>query len=114
VLELVGAPNMAGNFEALATEGRIVVIGMGAGAKFELNLGWVMGKRARIGGSTMRARPLEQKALAARAAERQVLPLVETGALKVPVAATFPLERAAEAYARFASGGKLGKIVLLP
>jgi NADPH:quinone reductase-like Zn-dependent oxidoreductase len=71
-----------------------------------------MGKRARIHGSTLRARPLEEKAIAARLIEREVLPLFETGALRVPVAATFPLERAAEAYERFAAGGKLGKVVL--
>ncbi len=71
-----------------------------------------MGKRARIHGSTLRARPLEEKALAARALEREVLPLFESGALRVPVAETFPLEEAAAAYERFAAGGKLGKIVL--
>ena len=71
-----------------------------------------MGKRARIHGSTLRARPLEEKALVARLLEREVLPMFESGALSVPIAETFPLERAAEAYDRFAAGGKLGKIVL--
>jgi NADPH:quinone reductase len=114
VLELVGAPNMPENLLALTTGGRIVVIGVSAGAKSELNLLALMGKRARIHGSTLRARPLEEKALAARLLEREVLPLFERGALRVPVAETFPLERAADAYERFAAGGKLGKIVLAP
>ena len=114
ILELVGAPNLAENLQALAAGGRIVVIGVGAGAKTELNLLALMGKRARIHGSTLRARPLEEKALTARRVEREVLPLFERGALRVPVAETFPLERAAEAYERFAAGGKLGKIVITP
>jgi NADPH:quinone reductase len=112
ILELVGAPNLSENLQALATGGRITVIGVGAGVKGELNLLALMGKRARIHGSTLRARPLEEKALAARGLEREVLPLFESGALQVPVAETFPLADAAAAYERFAAGGKLGKIVL--
>jgi NADPH2:quinone reductase len=112
ILELVGAPNMPENLQALATRGRIAVIGVSAGAKSELNLLALMGKRARIHGSTLRARPLEEKAIAAREVEREVLPMFESGALVVPVAETFPLEQAAAAYERFAAGGKLGKIIL--
>jgi NADPH:quinone reductase len=112
VLELVGAPNMPGNLKALATGGRIAVIGVGGGPKAELNLVALMGKRARIHGSTLRARPLEQKADAARRVERNVLPLIESGAVHVPIAETFPLDRVEDAYDRFAAGGKLGKIVL--
>jgi NADPH:quinone reductase len=112
ILELVGAPNLGSNLEALATSGRIVVIGIGAGAKGELNLGALMGKRARIHGSTLRVRPLEEKALTARALERTVLPSLASGALRVPIAETFPLDQAVEAYDRFAAGGKIGKIVL--
>jgi NADPH:quinone reductase len=128
ILELVGAPNLAENLNALAMGGRICVIGVSAGAKSEINLLALMGKRARIHGSTLRARPLEEKALAARALEREVLPLFDAGsaparrgsgadsnapALTVPIAETFALEDAAAAYDRFAEGGKLGKIVLM-
>jgi NADPH2:quinone reductase len=112
ILELVGAPNMPDNLQALATSGRIAVIGVSAGAKSELNLLALMGKRARIHGSTLRARPLEEKALVARLVEREVLPLFEAGQLTVPVAETFTLDDAAAAYDRFAAGGKLGKIVI--
>jgi NADPH:quinone reductase-like Zn-dependent oxidoreductase len=112
ILELVGALNMPENLNALGTGGRIAVIGVSAGAKSEVNLLALMGKRARIHGSTLRARPLEQKALLARLVEHEVLPLFESGSLSVPVAETFPLEQAAAAYERFAAGGKLGKIVV--
>lgn len=113
ILELVGAPNMGENLQALATRGRISVIGVSAGAKSELNLLALMGKRARIFGSTLRARPAEEKALAARRLEHEVLPLFDSGKLSVPIAQTFPLAEAAAAYDSFAAGGKLGKIVLV-
>jgi NADPH:quinone reductase len=112
ILELVGAPNWPGNLEALALRGRIVVIGVGAGAKTELDLRALMMKRARIMASTMRARPLEEKAVATRLVEKAVLPGFVSGDLSVPVAATYPLDQVAEAYDRFKAGGKLGKIVL--
>jgi NADPH2:quinone reductase len=113
ILELVGAPNMPENLSALATGGRITVIGVSAGAKSEVNLLALMGKRARIHGSTLRARSLEDKALVARLLEREVLPLFQTGELRVPIADTFPLDEAAAAYERFAAGGKLGKVVIV-
>ncbi len=112
ILELVGAPNFPANLQALNLWGRIMVIGIGAGAKAEFNLGLAMQKRARILGSTLRPRPLEEKAMTARAMERSVLPLLASGAVRVPIAATHPLEEAPAAYDRFAEGGKLGKIVL--
>jgi NADPH:quinone reductase len=112
ILELVGAPNFPANLQALSLWGRIMVIGIGAGAKAELNLGLAMQKRARIYNSTLRPRPLEEKAMTARAVERSVLPLLASGAVRVPIAATYPLEQAPAAYDRFAEGGKLGKIIL--
>lgn len=114
ILELVGAPNLAANVKALATEGRIVVIGIGAGAKAELNLAVLMAKRGQVMASTLRARPLEQKAATARAMEREVLPWFQRGDLRVQVAATFGLDDVAAAYDHFAAGGKLGKIILEP
>lgn len=114
ILELVGAPNLAANVKALNTEGRIVVIGIGAGAKAELNLAVLMAKRGRIMAATLRARPLEQKAATARAMEREVLPWFASGDLSVPVAQTFALDDVAAAYDQFAAGGKLGKIILTP
>ena len=113
ILELVGAPNLEDNLMALGTGGRIAVIGIGGGAKGEINLALMMGKRARIFASTLRARPLEEKAAAARLVERSVLPFVESGDIAVPIAETYPLDQVVEAYDRFAAGDKLGKIVLI-
>lgn len=113
ILELVGAPNLGDNLSALALGGRIMVIGIGGGAKAELNLALVLAKRARILGSTLRARPLEEKALTARAVEHQVLPAIERGDVTIPVAATFALDDATSAYDEFRAGGKLGKICLV-
>lgn len=112
VLELVGAPNLDVNLRSLATGGRVCVIGIGAGAKAEMNLGLLMSRRGRIHGSTLRSRPLEDKAAAARGVEAHVLPLFEAGRVKVLIDRTFAISQAADAYATFESGGKLGKIVL--
>jgi NADPH:quinone reductase-like Zn-dependent oxidoreductase len=112
VLELIGAPNIGEDVRSLEIGGRIAVIGTGAGIAAELNLLDLMLKRGRIHGSTLRARSLEEKATAARAVERHVLPLVAAGRVRVPVDATFPMWEAAAAYEHFAAGGKLGKIVL--
>jgi NADPH:quinone reductase len=112
ILELVGAPNLAADLQALAERGRICVIGVGAGAKAEINLQVLMIRRARIHGSVLRARSLEDKAAAARLVERAVLPGFATGELSVPVTATFPLDAVADAYARFQAGAKLGKVVV--
>ena len=114
ILELVGAPNMPANLEALATGGRIVVIGVGAGPRAEVNLLALMAKRGTLRASTLRARPLEEKAATARGVERAVLPLFESGALKVPIAAAYPLEKVEDAYERFSAGSKLGKILITP
>lgn len=112
ILELVGGPNLDADVKALAVGGRIVVIGVGAGAKAQVNLLALMGARGSIHASTLRARPLEGKAVAARAVQVHVLPLLTDGRVTVPVQHAYPLSAAAEAYAAFAAGGKFGKIVL--
>ncbi len=104
ILELVGGPNLDADVKALATGGRVVVIGVGAGAKAEINLLALMGARGRILASTLRARPLEGKAAAARAVEHHVLPLFEAGTLTVPVHQAHPMSTAPAAYEQFAAG----------
>jgi NADPH:quinone reductase-like Zn-dependent oxidoreductase len=112
-LELVGAPSLPDVLANLRTGGRVTVIGVGAGARMELDLLSVMGRRLRISGSTLRARSLVDKALVAQAVAAHVVPLLASGAVRVPVAERFALADAAVAYERFAAGGKLGKIVLV-
>ena len=112
ILELVGAPNWPGNIDALAERGRIAVIGVGAGPNIELNLHGLMVRRGTIHASMLRARSLEDKASAARAVERSVLPGFVSGDLAVFVAEAFPLDDVAKAYERFQAGAKLGKVVL--
>jgi NADPH:quinone reductase len=113
ILELVGGPNLPADVEALATWGRIAVIGTPAGSRVELDLRQLMARRGRLLASSLRTRSLEEKADAARRVEAQALPLVATGRLRIPVDATFPLQAAQEAYDRFAAGGKLGKLALV-
>ena len=112
VLELVGAPNLQADLDALAPRGRVAVIGVAAGSRAEIDLRVLMDRRGTLYGSTLRARPPEDKADAARRVEASVLPLVERGEVTVVVAATFPLDDVAAAYERFATPGKLGKVVL--
>ena len=113
ILELVGAPNLSENLDALAIGGRICIIGVGAGAKTEIDLRKLMGKRGRIHGSTLRTRPIEEKAIAARLVEKMVLPGFASGDLS---ACRSPRRsrsrRRPQAYERFQAGGKFGKIVL--
>ncbi len=111
-LELVGGPGVTAVLPVMATGGRVVVIGVGAGAKVEVNLLALMANRATIGGSMLRSRTLEEKATVARAVEAHAVGLLADGKVTVPVAARFPLADATRAYERFAAGGKLGKIVL--
>jgi NADPH2:quinone reductase len=112
ILELIGGPNLRDDVRALAVGGRISIIGVGAGPKAEISLLDLMNVRGRIHGSTLRARPLEQKAAAAAAVARHVLPLVDRGRVTVPIEATFPMSQATAAYEHFRAGGKFGKVVL--
>jgi NADPH:quinone reductase-like Zn-dependent oxidoreductase len=112
ILELIGGPNLREDVSSLSIGGRIAVIGVGAGPKAEISLLDLMAVRGRIHGSTLRARPLEQKAQAAAAVDRHVIPLVDGGRVTVPVEAAFPMAEAAAAYEHFRAGGKFGKVVL--
>jgi len=112
-VELVGAASLPGVLGAMRTGGRVAVVGVGSGAKVELNLLELMGRRAAVSGATLRARSVDDKGAVVAAVTRAALPLVSAGRLRVPVAAMVPMEEPSEAYERFAAGGKLGKIVLV-
>jgi len=112
VIELVGAPNLESDFAALATKGRIVIVGTGAGADAELSLRTLMGKRARLIGTGLRHRPLEEKALAVQLFGHEVVPHLETGRIVPLVDRIFPAEEARAAFDRMEEPGKLGKVLL--
>ena len=112
VLDMVGADYAAINLNALKPGGRWVVIATLSGAKAEIDLAKVMMKRIVLTGSTLRARPADEKARLASAVEATVWPSVASGAVRPPVETTFPLERAADAHLRLEAGAHVGKVVL--
>ncbi len=114
VLELVGGPSLEMALTTLAMGARLAVIGVGAGARADINLLQLMGARAQLTGATLRARSVEDKAAVTNGVARDVLPLFADGQLQVPVCATFGLSEVRAAYDRFTAGGKLGKVILLP
>ena len=113
VLELVGGPMLSSHLGQLGTSGRLIVIGVGAGRRMDLDLSLLMARRAGIVASTLRARPLFEKAALVHAIGERLLPQLAAGRLLVPVEAAFPIADAASAYARVGEGGNLGKVVLL-
>lgn len=112
ILDVVGAKYLMRNIEALAAAGRLVVIGLQGGARAELDLGLLMGKRAAIIATTLRARPAEEKAAIMRAVAEHVWPLVASGEVAARVDRVFPLAEAAAAHEYFDSGDHVGKILL--
>jgi putative PIG3 family NAD(P)H quinone oxidoreductase len=112
VLELVGGAYVAEDLACLAHRGRIVVVGTMGGGAVPLDLGLLMRKRAELRGTMLRSRPLEEKILAARALERHLVPLFESGALKPVVDRVLPLAQAAEAHRAMQDNATFGKLVL--
>ncbi|MEU3058818.1 NAD(P)H-quinone oxidoreductase [Streptomyces subrutilus] len=114
ILDIMGAKYLARNLDALAVNGRLAVIGLQGGAKAELNLGALLAKRAAITATSLRARPLEEKAAIIAAVREHVWPLVSAGRVRPVVHATLPMSRAAEAHRLLESSSHVGKILLTP
>ena len=112
ILELVGSPNLGADLDAVATKGRIVVVGTGAGDEAPLALRTLMSRRARILGTVLRARPLVEKAAAMQAFGHQVLPALADGRLRGFVDRVFPVAQVEEAFAYMGEPGKFGKVLL--
>ena len=113
VLDMVGGEYFARNVEALAVEGRLVEIATLHGVNAELNIQTIMQRRLTVTGSTLRARPVADKGAIATALMQQVWPLIESGAVRPLIHATFPLRDAAEAHRVMESGVHIGKLVLV-
>jgi NADPH2:quinone reductase len=111
-LDLVGGDYVPETLEALAPQGRVMLVGLVAGSKAQLNLGLVLMKRLRITGTVLRSRPLEEKIALAQAAERHLLPLFRSGALKPVVDAVVPMRDIRDALTRLESNETVGKLVL--
>jgi NADPH:quinone reductase len=112
VLDLIGTQYFAKNLEVLGIEGRLVQIATQSGIKAEINLLAVMQKRLHISGSTLRPRPIQDKARIARKLEEHAWPLFESGRIKPVIDSTYPLKDASQAHARMDSSQHIGKIVL--
>ncbi len=112
ILDVVGAKYLAQNLKSLAVGGRLVVIGLQGGAKAEANLGLLLAKRARIIGTTLRARPVHEKEETIRQTITRVIPLLEKGQLALNVTKTFDYSEVSSAHEYFDSGKHTGKIVI--
>ncbi|MGV9777089.1 NAD(P)H-quinone oxidoreductase [Streptosporangium sp. NPDC003464] len=113
ILDIVGAKYLPGNVKALKTGGRLVVIGMQGGSKGELDLGALLVKRASVHGTTLRARPVDEKGVIVRGVVDNVWPLVDAGAIRPVIHARVPMSEAAEAHRILESGDHIGKILLV-
>jgi putative PIG3 family NAD(P)H quinone oxidoreductase len=114
ILDNMGAKYLDRNLDALALEGRLVIIGMQGGAKGELDISKLLRKRGAVIATALRSRPVEEKAAICAAVVDHVWPLVADGAVRPIVHCTMPLDRAGEAHALMADSGHSGKIVLTP
>ncbi len=112
VIELVGAAHLTFALSVLAARARVVVIGVGGGARVEVDLLSVMQRRATITGSTLRARTRDEKALVIGRASADLLEDWSQARLSVPVARVFDLSDIAAAYDYFAESGKFGKVLV--
>jgi putative PIG3 family NAD(P)H quinone oxidoreductase len=112
ILDNIGAQYLNRNVDALATEGRLVIIGMQGGTKGELDISTLLRKRGAIIATTLRARPAEEKAAICAAVVEHVWPLVADGQIRPVVHATLPLEDVAEAHRLMDDSENIGKIVL--
>ncbi|MFJ6797584.1 NAD(P)H-quinone oxidoreductase [Streptomyces sp. NPDC091268] len=112
ILDIMGAKYLARNVDALAVNGRLAIIGLQGGVKAELNLGALLAKRAAITATSLRARPLDEKAAIVAAVREHVWPLVAAGRIRPVVHATYPMREAARAHRVLESSAHVGKLLL--
>ncbi|MEU3402474.1 NAD(P)H-quinone oxidoreductase [Streptomyces sp. NPDC006670] len=112
ILDIMGAKYLSRNLEALAMNGRLAVIGFQGGVKAELDLRMLLAKRGAITATSLRARPLEEKAAIIAAVREHVWPLIDSGRVRPVVHATYPVTEAAEAHRVLESSTHVGKLLL--
>ena len=113
VLDIIGAPYLARNIEALATSGRLLQIATRGGVHADIDLGTLMRKRISIFASTLRARPVAEKAVIVAEVGEQVWPLVTAGQVMPVIDRTLPMAEVAEAHRLMEGGAHVGKILLV-
>jgi NADPH:quinone reductase-like Zn-dependent oxidoreductase len=114
VLDVMGASYLGRNVEALATSGRLVVIGLQGGRRAELDLGALLAKRAAVVSTALRARPVEEKTAIVAAVREHVWPMVGDGVVRPVVDRVVPMPDAAQAHRALESGAAMGKVLLVP
>ena len=112
ILDNMGAKYLDRNISALKTSGRLTIIGMQGGVKAELNIGKLMGKRASVSGTTLRARPVDDKARIVADVRERLWPLVAEGRVRPIVGQVVPMSEAADAHRALDEGGVFGKVLL--
>ncbi|MFD5493518.1 NAD(P)H-quinone oxidoreductase [Streptomyces sp. NPDC001812] len=113
ILDIMGAKYLDRNVQALAVNGRLAIIGMQGGVKGELNIGALLRKRAAISATSLRARPLEEKAAIVAAVREHVWPLIADGHVRPVVDRELPMPEAAEAHRVVEESGHVGKVLLV-
>ena len=112
ILDVIGGEYVEKNVAALAVKGRIIQVGVMAGKPLPFNVGLLLGKRATITGTVLRARPTEEKIAISRRFAAEMLPLFSTGAMRPVVDSVHPFADIAAAHTRMASNANVGKIVV--
>ncbi|MFD9433910.1 NAD(P)H-quinone oxidoreductase [Streptomyces sp. NPDC060002] len=113
ILDNMGAKYLDRNVQALAVNGRLAIIGMQGGSKAELNIGALLGKRAAISATSLRARPLEEKTAIVAAVREHVWPLLAAGHVRPVVDREVPMSEAAEAHRIVEASSHVGKVLLV-
>lgn len=112
ILDVIGAKYLDRNLSAMATNGRLVIIGMQGGVKGELNIGKLLAKRGAVIATSLRARPLEEKATIVASVREHIWPLVESGDVRPIVHTTLPLDEVKQAHQILQDSSHTGKVLL--
>jgi len=112
ILDVIGGEEIDRNLQAVALKGRIVQVGLMGGGNVPVNVGALMGRRATWNGTTLRARPVEEKIAVTRRFAAEMLPLFDTGQLRPVIDSRYPFDQIADAHRHMAANANAGKIMI--
>lgn len=112
ILDVIGGEEANRNLASIAPRGRIVQVGLMGGGQTPVNLGLLLVKRVTWIGTTLRARPIEEKAAVCQRFIAEMIPLLESGALRPVIDSRFPIDRIADAHRHMESNANIGKILV--